>query len=132
MAPCESKGQPTFGISGSLEAAIERNMKVLFFELEFDTVCLLLRHIHIGLTATMPGRYRWGFLMPPADGNAFLAAFVANALRGTFPLLDLLAVCLVQAMVAFCCNDDGWKHCVFTSVWVMVVFFRFASPARAR
>jgi hypothetical protein len=54
--------------------------------------------------------------MPPADGNAFLAAFVANALRGTFPLLDLLAICLVQAMVAFCCNDDGWKHCVFTSV----------------
>jgi hypothetical protein len=30
MAPCESKGQPTFGISGSLEAAIERNMKVVF------------------------------------------------------------------------------------------------------
>jgi hypothetical protein len=54
--------------------------------------------------------------MPPADGNAFLAAFVANALRGAFPLLDLLAICLVQAMVAFCCNDDGWKRCVFTSV----------------
>jgi hypothetical protein len=70
--------------------------------------------------------------MPPADGNAFLATFVANALRGTFPLLDLLAICLVQAMVAFCCNDDGWKCCVFTSVRVMVVFFRFASPARAR
>jgi hypothetical protein len=29
MAPCESKGQPTFGISGSLEAAIERNVKVV-------------------------------------------------------------------------------------------------------
>jgi hypothetical protein len=48
--------------------------------------------------------------MPPADGNAFLAAFVANALRGAFPPLDLLAVCLVRAMVAFCCNDDGWKY----------------------
>jgi hypothetical protein len=70
--------------------------------------------------------------MPPADGNAFLAAFfVANALRGTFPLLDLLAICLVQAMVAFCCNDDGDKCCVFTSVQVMVFFFRFASPALA-
>jgi hypothetical protein len=54
--------------------------------------------------------------MPPADGNAFLAAFVANALHVTFPPLDLLAICLVQAMVAFCCNDDGWKCCVFTSV----------------
>jgi hypothetical protein len=30
MAPCESKGQPTFGISISLKAAIERNMKVVF------------------------------------------------------------------------------------------------------
>jgi hypothetical protein len=30
MAPCESKGQPTFGISGFLEAAIERNVKVVF------------------------------------------------------------------------------------------------------
>ena len=57
--------------------------------------------------------------MPPADGNAFLAAFVANALRSTFPLLDLLAICLVQAMVAFCCNDNGWKCCEFTSVQVM-------------
>jgi hypothetical protein len=54
--------------------------------------------------------------MPPEDGNAFLAAFVANALHGTFPLLDLLAICLVRAMVGFCCNYDGWKRCVFTSV----------------
>ena len=61
--------------------------------------------------------------MPPADGNAFLAAFVANALRGAFPPLDLLAVCLVRAMVAFCCNDDDVKRCVFTSVRVMLVFF---------
>jgi hypothetical protein len=53
--------------------------------------------------------------MPPAAaGNAFLAAFVTNALRGAFPPLDLLAICLVQAMVAFCYNDDGWKCCVFT------------------
>ncbi len=34
-------------------------------------------------------------------------------LCGAFPLLDLLAICLVQAMVAFCCNNDGWKCCVF-------------------
>ncbi len=31
MVPCESKGQPTFGISGSLKAAIERNVKVVFW-----------------------------------------------------------------------------------------------------
>jgi hypothetical protein len=37
--------------------------------------------------------------MPPADGNAFVAAFVTNALCGAFPLLDFLAICLVQAMV---------------------------------
>jgi hypothetical protein len=54
--------------------------------------------------------------MPPADGNAFLAAFVINALHGSFPPLDFLAICLVQAMVAFCHNYDGWKCCVFTSV----------------
>jgi hypothetical protein len=30
MAPCKSKGQLTFGISGSLVAAIERNVKVVF------------------------------------------------------------------------------------------------------
>jgi hypothetical protein len=61
--------------------------------------------------------------MPPADGNAFLAAFLANALRGAFPPLDLLAICLVHTRVAFCCNDNGWKCCLFTSVQVMVVFF---------
>jgi hypothetical protein len=54
------------------------------------------------------------FLMPPADGNAFLATFVANTLHGAFPPLDLLAICLVQAMVAFCYNYDCWKCCVFT------------------
>jgi hypothetical protein len=72
--------------------------------------------------------------MPPAaDGNAFLAAFVTNALRGAFPPLDLLAICLVQAMVAFCYNDDGWKCCVFTCISPSHgVFFRFASPARTR
>ena len=30
MAPCESKGLPTFGTSGSLEAVIERNVQVIF------------------------------------------------------------------------------------------------------
>jgi hypothetical protein len=61
--------------------------------------------------------------MPPANGIAFLAALVTNSFHGTFLPLDLLAVCLVPAMVAFCCNDNGGKCCVFTSVQVMVVFF---------
>jgi hypothetical protein len=30
MAPCKSKGQSTSGISGSPEAAIERNMQDIF------------------------------------------------------------------------------------------------------
>jgi hypothetical protein len=47
---------------------------------------------------------------------------VANAFCGAFPPVDLLAICLVWAMVAFCCYDDGGKCCVFTSVQVMVVF----------
>jgi hypothetical protein len=60
--------------------------------------------------------------MPPADGNAFLAAFVANALHGAFPPLDLLAICLVQAMVAL-------KHCVFTCFSPSHGgFFCFANP----
>jgi hypothetical protein len=68
-------------------------------------------------------------LTPPADGIAFLAALVANFFCGAFPPLDLLAVCLVRAMVAVCCNDDGGKCYVFTSVQVMVVFICFASPS---
>jgi hypothetical protein len=97
----------------------------VIFWVRCSTLCLLSIQIHVRLTATVPGRYRWGFLTPPAFGIAFLAAFVANCLSGALLPVDLLAICLVRAMVAFCCNDDGWKHCVFTSVWVMVVFFSF-------
>jgi hypothetical protein len=69
--------------------------------------------------------------MPPAaDGNAFLAAFVTNALRGAFPPLDLIAICLVQAMVAFCYNDDGWKCCVFTCFSMSHGGFFFVLPVR--
>jgi hypothetical protein len=32
---------------------------------------------------------------------------VANALHGALPPVDLLAVCLVQTMVACCGNDGG-------------------------
>ena len=59
------------------------------------------------------------------------AAYQASIMSLGMMVTPFLAVCLVRAMVAFCCNDDV-KRCVFTSVRVMLVFFRFASPARVR
>ena len=58
--------------------------------------------------------------MPPADGIAFLAAFVANSLCGAFPLLDFLAVCLVRAIVACSGNEGGYN--IPLLVRVMSVF----------
>jgi hypothetical protein len=46
MAPCESKGQLTFGISGSLEAAIERNVKVVFWVRVWHCVFTIEAHSH--------------------------------------------------------------------------------------
>jgi hypothetical protein len=106
MVPCKSKGPSTSGISGSPKAAIERNMQDIFW-VRCLTLCSLLMHIHIQLTATMPGWYQWGFLTPLADGTAFLGTLVANALHGSLPPVDLLAVCLVWAMVVCCGNDGG-------------------------
>jgi hypothetical protein len=56
-------------------------------------------YLLISLRATVPGRYRWGFLTPPVAGAVFLAALVASCLRGALPPVDLRAVCFVQAMV---------------------------------
>ncbi len=39
------------------------------------------------------------FLTPPVAGALFLAALVANCLRGALPPVDLRAVCLVRAML---------------------------------
>lgn len=47
----------------------------------------------------MPGLYLWGFFTPPVAGALFRAALVANCLRGAFPPVDFLAVCLVRAMM---------------------------------
>ena len=55
-------------------------------------------YLLISLRATVPGLYLWGFLTPPVAGADFLAALVANCLRGAFPPVDLRAVCLVRAM----------------------------------
>jgi hypothetical protein len=47
-------------VSPDLSKLPKKEMWKFFFELEFDTVCLLLTHIHVGLTTTVPGRYWWG------------------------------------------------------------------------
>lgn len=52
----------------------------------------------ISRSATVPGRKRWGFLMPPVEGVDLRAAFEASCLRGALPPVDLRAVCLVRAM----------------------------------
>ncbi len=39
------------------------------------------------------------FLTPPVAGALFLAALVANCLRGALPPVDLRAVCFVRAML---------------------------------
>jgi hypothetical protein len=46
MVPCESKGQSTFGISGSLKAAIKRNMKVVFWVRVWHCVLTIDAHSH--------------------------------------------------------------------------------------
>ena len=56
------------------------------------------RHEH-QLTATVPGWYRCGFLIPPADGAAALAAFVANCFTEALPPVDFFAVCFVLAIM---------------------------------
>ena len=53
----------------------------------------------ISRRATVPGRYRCGFLTPPVAGALFRAAFVASCLRGAFPPVDFLAVCFVLAIL---------------------------------
>jgi histone H3 len=46
------------------------------------------------LTATGPGRYRCGFLIPTAKGADALAAFVANCFKAALLPVNLFAVCL--------------------------------------
>lgn len=74
----------------------------------------------ISRSATVPGRYRWGFFTPPVVGADFRAALVATAhcrrcaqilkvnsrcLRGALPPVDLRAVCLVRAIVIGLCVE---------------------------
>lgn len=59
---------------------------------------VLFWYFLISLNATVPGRYRWGFLTAPAVGAVSLAAFVASSFLGAFPPVDLRADCFVRAM----------------------------------
>lgn len=74
---------------------------------------VLFWYLLISLKATVPGRKRCGFLMPPAAAGAFfLAALVAIDFLGAFPPVDLRAVCLVLAMARLVCRVVeycGWR-----------------------
>ena len=56
-------------------------------------------YLRISRSATVPGRYLWGFLTPPVAGALFRAALVANCFRGALPPVDFRAVCLVRAIL---------------------------------
>ena len=75
-------------------------------------------------------------MTPPADGTALLAAFVAISLRGAFPPVDFLAVCLVRAIVDGGGNDGGGNTALplvflHTVMPLLMVFIGLESPARA-
>ena len=53
----------------------------------------------ISCKATVPGRNRCGFLMPPVHGADLRAAFVASCLRGALPPVDFREVCLVLVIL---------------------------------
>ena len=55
-------------------------------------------YLLISCKATVPGRYRCGFLTLPVAGALFLAALVAKAFLGALPPVDLRAVCFVLAI----------------------------------
>ena len=57
-------------------------------------------YLRISRSATVPGRYRCGFLTPPVVGADLRAALVASCLRGALPPVDLRAVCLVRAILS--------------------------------
>ena len=58
-----------------------------------------LWYLLISLRATVPGLHLWCILNTLVEGADFLAALVANRFLGALPLVDILAVCLVRAMV---------------------------------
>jgi histone H3 len=62
--------------------------------------------LRISRIATVPGRNRCGFLMPPEIGALLRAAFVASCFLGALPPVDLRAVCFVRAMKDYVLVED--------------------------
>ena len=63
---------------------------------------MLFWYLRISRSATVPGRKRWGFFMPPPLFGADLrATLLASCLRGALPPVDLRAVCFVRAIFDF-------------------------------
>ena len=58
-----------------------------------------LWYLLISLRAIVPGLHLWCILTTPVERADFLAALVANRFLGALPLVEILAVCLVRAMV---------------------------------
>jgi hypothetical protein len=59
---------------------------------------LKLQHEH-KLTATVPGQYRCGFLIPPADSADDLAAFVANCFTEALLPVNFFALCFILTIM---------------------------------
>lgn len=74
----------------------------------------------ISLRATVPGRYRWGFLTPPVEGALFLAALVASCFLGALPPVLFLAVCFVLAISLSCSWVVIWVENCGLWLWIFV------------
>ena len=83
----------TFGVDGTQVGVLEQTDQVGFAS--------LLKSQHSGALKPQVGfEILCDFLTPPVAGALFLAALVANCLRGAFPPGDFRAVCFVRAMTA--------------------------------
>ena len=75
------------------------------------SITLGIAHIEVmtwhQLTATVPGWYRCGFLIPPADGAAALAAFVANCFTEALLPVDFFAVYFILAIMKVLFFNNG-------------------------
>ena len=79
---------------------------------------MLFWYFLISLKATVPGLYRWGFLIPPEGAADLIALFMTVFSRGCLtPLVDLRAVVLVLAI--FDCL--GCFDCILRTALVFIV-----------
>lgn len=63
----------------------------------------------ISRRATVPGRYRSGFLIPLVAGASFLTATAGNRCTGTFPPVDFRALFLTRGIS----DESDWPGCLF-------------------